>query len=63
MPSVPPKNVVQVPGGTNQPGAFCGLYEERVRYALRAIADGRHNAYLWDGWDRGTETLIDIASL
>jgi uncharacterized protein len=50
-------------GGMDQPGAFCGLYEEQVRYALRAIANGRQDAYLWDGWDKGTETLINISSL
>ena len=58
-----PAEAHEMNGGMNQPGAFCGLYEEQVRYALRSIADGRHDAYLWDGWDKGTETLIDITSL
>jgi len=39
-------------------GAFCGLYEEQVRYAFRAIADNRADAYLWDGWDKDTLTTF-----
>jgi uncharacterized protein len=35
--------------GMNKPGAFCELYEDQVRYALRLIADGKENSYLWDG--------------
>jgi uncharacterized protein len=58
-----PAEAHEMNGGMDQPGAFCELYEEQVRYALRAIADGRENAYLWNGWDKGTETLINISSL
>jgi len=58
-----PAEAHEMNGGMDQPGAFCGLYEEQVRYALRAIADGRQDAYLWDGWDKGTRTLIDISAL
>lgn len=35
-------------------GALSGFYEEQVRYALRLIADGKHEAFLWDGRDKGT---------
>jgi uncharacterized protein len=41
-------------------GAFCRLYEEQVRYAFRAIADNRKDAYLWDDWDKGMVTTFDI---
>ncbi len=58
-----PAEAHEMNGGMDQPGAFCGLYEEQVRYALRAIADGRQDAYLWEGWDKGTETVIDISCL
>ena len=50
-------------GGMDRPGAFCELYEEQVRYALRLIADGRYEAFLWEGWDKDTTTTIDIRSL
>lgn len=42
-------------------GAFCKFYEEQVRYAFRLIADNKEEAYLWDGWDKGTLTEFDIA--
>ena len=58
-----PAEAHEMNGGMDQPGAFCGLYEEQVRYALRAIADGRQDAYLWDGWDKSTEMMINISSL
>ncbi len=50
-------------GGMNRPGAFCELYEEQVRYAMRLIADGKENDFLWDGWDSGTSTTLEIFSL
>ncbi len=40
--------------GERRPGAFCGLYKEQARYALRLIADGKSDAFLWDDWDKGT---------
>jgi uncharacterized protein len=46
---------------SNGIGAFCGLYKAQVAYALRLIADGKANDYLWDGWDIGTESMIEIA--
>ncbi|MCL5270317.1 MAG: peptide-modifying radical SAM enzyme CbpB [bacterium] len=49
-------------GGMDRPGAFCELYEEQVRYALRLIADGKHNDYLWDGWDDEATTTFDITA-
>jgi uncharacterized protein len=50
-------------GGMDRTGAFCELYEEQFRYALRLIADGKENAYLWDNWDADTLTSIEITAL
>jgi uncharacterized protein len=58
-----PAEAYEMNGGLNKPGAFCELYEEQARYALRLIADGKENAYLWDGWDSGTSTTLEISSL
>lgn len=43
-------------GSLETKGAFCELYVEQVRYALRLIADNKEGAYLWDGWDKGAVT-------
>jgi uncharacterized protein len=58
-----PAEAHEMNGGMNKPGAFCELYEEQVRYAMRLIADGKENAFLWDGWDAGTSTTLEIFSL
>ncbi|MHB1455355.1 MAG: peptide-modifying radical SAM enzyme CbpB [Armatimonadota bacterium] len=58
-----PAEAHEMNGGMDRPGAFCELYEEQVRYALRLIADGKENAYLWDGWDSDTSTTINITTL
>jgi uncharacterized protein len=50
-------------GRMDSPGAFCELYEEQVGYAFRLIAEGRQEAYLWDGWDRGTTTTLDLVTV
>jgi uncharacterized protein len=47
-------------GGMDQTGAFCEFYEEQVRYAFRVIADGRVDAYLWDGWDKGMKDTLAV---
>lgn len=58
-----PAEAYEMKGRMDRPGAFCELYEEQVRYALRKIADGNEEAYLWDNWDAGTSTAIEITSL
>jgi uncharacterized protein len=58
-----PAEAYEMNGGMNRPGAFCELYEEQVRYAMRLIADGKENTFLWDGWDSGTSTTLEIFSL
>jgi uncharacterized protein len=55
-----PAEAHEMNGGMQQPGAFCELYEEQARYALRLIADGKHENYLWDDWDRDTKTSFNI---
>lgn len=55
-----PAEAHEMNGAMNRVGAFCGFYEEQVRYALRLIADGKANDFLWDGWDEGVETTFDV---
>ncbi|HTU02499.1 MAG TPA: peptide-modifying radical SAM enzyme CbpB [Candidatus Sulfotelmatobacter sp.] len=55
-----PAEAHEMNGGMNRPGAFCELYEEQVRYALRLIANGRQDEYLWDGWDAGAVTTMRL---
>jgi uncharacterized protein len=49
-------------GAMTQKGAFCQFYEEQVRYALRLIADGCHEDFLWDGWDDGADVSCAIGA-
>jgi uncharacterized protein len=58
-----PAEAHEMNGGMDRPGAFCELYEEQVRYALRLIADDRQEAYLWDGWDDDTTLSLEMVSL
>ena len=58
-----PAEAHEMNGGMNQPGAFCELYEEQVRYALRLIGDGKENAFLLDGWDANTELMAEMTGL
>lgn len=55
-----PAEAHEMNGAMDKRGAFCAFYEEQARYAFRVIADGRHDAYLWDGWDKGTKLTFDI---
>jgi len=57
-----PAEAYEMNGGMDRPGAFCEFYERQVRYALRLIADGRAEDFLWDGWDKDTETLFDMGT-
>jgi uncharacterized protein len=58
-----PAEAHEMNGGMDQPGAFCELYEEQVRYAMRLIADRRDAAYLWDGWDKDTVATLEMSLL
>ncbi len=55
-----PAEAHEMNGGMDQTGAFCEFYEEQVRYAFRLIADGKEEAYLWDGWRENTEQTFGI---
>jgi uncharacterized protein len=55
-----PAEAFEMNGGGDRTGAFCEFYEEQVRYAFRLIADQKHEAFLWDGWDRGTEVTFQF---
>jgi len=57
-----PAEAHEMNGGMNQPGAFCELYEEQARYALRLIADRKEGAFLLDGWDANTELMAEMTS-
>ncbi len=50
-----PAEVHVVAGTLDAPSPYCQFYEEQVRYAFRVIAQGREDAYLWDGWEDETE--------
>lgn len=56
-----PAEAHEMNGGMGKTGAFCQFYKEQVNYALRLIADGKADSYLWDGWDEGTETVFELA--
>ena len=58
-----PAEVNEMNGSLGSTGAFCELYEEQVRYALRLIADGKEEAFLWDGWDSGIVTTFNSSML
>lgn len=53
-----PAEAREMNGGMKKIGAFCEFYKKQVNYALRLIADGKANDYLWDGWDEDTETTF-----
>jgi uncharacterized protein len=57
-----PAEAHEMRGGMNQRGAFCELYEEQVRFALRLIAEENEDAFLWNNWDRETVTSFDVST-
>ena len=58
-----PGEAQEMNGGMQNPGAFCELYEDQVRFALRLIADGKEGVFLWDNWDSGMPNTVDIKAL
>ena len=58
-----PAEAWAINGSVESRGAFCGLYEEQIRYAFRLIADNREEAYIWDGWDKDTLTTFNLTKL
>ncbi len=55
-----PAEAHEMNGSMERTGAFCEFYEEQVRYAFRLIADGREDAFLWDGWDKDTKLSFSM---
>lgn len=58
-----PAEAHEMMGGMECTGAFCEFYEEQVRYAFRLIADGIAEDFLWEEWDKDTETVFDYQNL
>jgi uncharacterized protein len=58
-----PAEAVGSPQGLAERGAFCRFYEEQVRFALRLLADGQADDFLWEGWDKDVDTVFDLKSL
>lgn len=58
-----PAEAHKLNGEVNYPGAFCELYEQQVRYAMRLIAEGKEEAYLWDNWDSDASIRLKITTL
>lgn len=56
-----PAEAHEMNGGMSRTGAFCEFYKAQVNYALRLIADGKADDYLWDGWDDDTETVFQLS--
>lgn len=54
-----PAEAHEMNGSMEKTGAFCAFYREQVNYAMRLIADGKADDYLWEGWDEGTVTVFD----
>lgn len=57
-----PAEAHEMNGGMDRTGAFCEFYQEQVRYALRLIADGKADAFLWDGWDKDTRETFALTT-
>lgn len=55
-----PAEAHEMQGDMKRTGAFCEFYEEQTAYAFRLIADGIHEDYLWDEWDKDTRTTFDV---
>ncbi len=55
-----PAEAHEMSGGMDKTGAFCEFYEEQVRYAFRLIADGKQDAFLWDGWDDDAQQTFQM---
>ena len=58
-----PAEAHEMNGGMDRTGAFCELYEDQVRYAMRLIADNRQDAFLWEDWDRDTTTTFELKAV
>jgi len=55
-----PAEVYTTYGTMQAPAPYCDFYVEQVKYAFRIIADQRLEAYLWEGWNQGTEQIFGL---
>ncbi len=53
-----PAEVYAINGTLNAPAPMCDFYAAQARYAFRVIAQGRLDAYLWDGWKDSLEPIL-----
>ncbi len=53
-----PAEVYAINGKLDAPAPNCDFYAAQARYAFKAIADGRLDALLWDGWKDGLEEIV-----
>ena len=53
-----PAEVYAIHGRLDAPAPYCDFYAAQARYAFRVIAQGRLDAYLWDGWREGLEEIV-----
>ncbi len=53
-----PAEVYAINGRLAAPAPNCDFYAAQARYAFRVIAQGRLDAFLWDGWKDGLEEIL-----
>jgi uncharacterized protein len=53
-----PAEVYAINGRLDTPAPLCDFYTAQAQYAFRIIAQGRLDAYLWDGWQDGLEAIV-----
>lgn len=53
-----PAELHAVRGSTQAEALYCHFYEEQARYALRVLAEGRQDAYMWNGWEGESDLTI-----
>ncbi len=55
-----PAEVYAINGKLAAPAPLCDFYAAQARYAFRVIAQGRLDAYLWEGWKDDLEPILLI---
>ncbi|MGP8048980.1 MAG: peptide-modifying radical SAM enzyme CbpB [Desulfobaccales bacterium] len=53
-----PAEVYAINGRLEAPAPNCDFYAAQARYAFRVIAQGRLDAFLWDGWKDSLEEIL-----
>jgi uncharacterized protein len=52
-----PAEVYAIHGTLDASAPYCSFYAAQARFAFGVIADGRLDAYLWEGWREGLEEI------